>query len=149
MNNKIIVSRETLIFAFRYSLGRCSYAPDMIIQNIKDNINNISTNDIKLYIKEINECQNYGMHMDEQSWMDFKNYLELELKKRENNDIVNTLLNDDDIMYCHICRTPMDWIRQENIKDLGICNVCICPECRKIIYCPINKYKRKEDENNE
>jgi hypothetical protein len=82
MNNKIKVDREILFFAFKYLIGKSSYAPDIIIKNIKNNINNINTNYIELYIKEINEYQKYGMHTDEQSWLNFKDDLESELEKR-------------------------------------------------------------------
>lgn len=81
--NKFKVDREILIFAFRYALGRESFAPSIVTDNIKANIDNINTNDIKLYIKEINECNNYGMEMDKQHWLKFKNYLENILYKRK------------------------------------------------------------------
>ena len=76
------VERDILIFAFRYSLGRMSYAPYKVVDTIKSNIKNISTDDIKLYIKEIKECQNFGMDFDKSIWLDFLEYLEEELKKR-------------------------------------------------------------------
>lgn len=82
MDKILKVDRETLFFAFRYALGRMSYAPITVIDNIKANIDNISTGDIKAYIKEINECQNFGMEMDKIEWLKFKDYLEEELRKR-------------------------------------------------------------------
>lgn len=83
MNNKFKIDREILIFAFRYALGRSSFAPKIVTDNIKTNINNISTGDIKLFIKEINECTCYGMEMDKQHWLNFKDYLEDILNKRK------------------------------------------------------------------
>ena len=77
------VDRETLFFAFRYALGRMTYAPYTITENIKANIDNVSTGDIKLYIKEIKECSNYGMKFDEKYWLEFVAFLEEELNKRE------------------------------------------------------------------
>ena len=76
------VERDVLIFAFRYSLGRMSYAPYKVIETIKNNIKLISTDDIKLYIKEIKECQDLGISFDEGCWLDFLAYLECELNKR-------------------------------------------------------------------
>lgn len=84
MNNNLKIDRDILIYAFRYSLGRSSYAPSIVTDNIKANINNISTNDIELFIKEINECSSYGMKMDEQHWLDFKDYLQDILNQRIN-----------------------------------------------------------------
>lgn len=81
---KLIVDREIMFFAFRYALGRMTYAPNSVISSIKDNIINISTTDIKQYIKEIHECENYGMSFDETTWTNFAKYLENELKNREN-----------------------------------------------------------------
>jgi hypothetical protein len=87
MDKKFKVDREILLFAFRYSLGRMSYAPAVITDNIKLNINNISTEDIEVYIKEINEYENYGMEMDRQHWLNFKDYLQRELDRR--NGLMN------------------------------------------------------------
>lgn len=85
---KLIVDREIMFFAFRYALGRMTYAPYSVIKSIKDNIINISTEDIKQYIKEIYECENYGMSFDKTEWINFAKYLENELKKRENQNRV-------------------------------------------------------------
>lgn len=82
MDKKFRVDRETLFFAFRYALGRMTYAPDTVMDNIKANIKDISTGDIETYIKEIKECENYGMDMDKKHWLNFNDYLENELKKR-------------------------------------------------------------------
>ena len=82
MDKKLNVDREVLFFAFRYALGRMSYAPSTIMENIKHNIKEISTGDIRAYVKEIEECEHYGMKMDERHWLDFKTYLEAELEKR-------------------------------------------------------------------
>jgi hypothetical protein len=81
MNNNIKVDRDILIYAFRYALGRSSFAPVIVTDNIKANINNISTGDIQLFIKEINECTYYGMKMDKQHWLNFKDYLQNTLNK--------------------------------------------------------------------
>lgn len=76
------VDRNILFFAFRYALGRMSYAPSTVTDNIKANITNVSTTDILAYIKEIKEFTNYGMEMDKIHWLNFVDYLENELKKR-------------------------------------------------------------------
>lgn len=76
------VDRNILFFAFRYALGRMSYAPYTVTSAIKDNIDNISTEDIRQYIKEINEYEGFGMDFDKEHWLSFANFLENELKIR-------------------------------------------------------------------
>lgn len=83
MGKAIQVDREILFFAFRYALGRKSYAPLVIENNIKANIENIDINEIKAFIREIAECEDYGMDMDKQHWTSFKAYLENVLVERE------------------------------------------------------------------
>ncbi len=82
MDKNLSVDREVLFFAFRYALGRMSYAPSTVMDNIQTNIKKISDGDIKQYIKEINECEHYGMEMDERHWLEFKQFLEKELENR-------------------------------------------------------------------
>ena len=83
MDKKCMVDREMMIFAFRYALGRMTYAPSTVVDNIKANIDKISTGDIQLYIKEIKEFKQYGMEMDKKHWLNFVDYLQKELFKRE------------------------------------------------------------------
>lgn len=83
MDNNIMVDRDIMIYAFRYALGRQSFAPVTVVENIKHNIDKISDNDLKLYIKEIKEFENYGMEFDKAHWLSFVSYLEKELKSRE------------------------------------------------------------------
>lgn len=80
--SNITVSREVLLFAFRYSLGRETYAPYVVTKAIKDNIKNITDEDINLYIKEILECSMYGADMDKEHWLDFAEYLKGILRER-------------------------------------------------------------------
>lgn len=80
MDKKHLVDRDILFYAFRYALGRRSYAPAVVVDNIKANIRNISKGDIKAYIREISECDDLGDEMDVRFWNGFKNYLENELK---------------------------------------------------------------------
>lgn len=77
------VDRNTLLFSLRYSLGRESAAPSIIIDNIKHNIDLLDADDLHLFIKEISDCSNYGMNFDKTNWENFSEYLKAELKKRE------------------------------------------------------------------
>lgn len=76
MDKTLKVDRETLFYAFRYALGRASFAPSVVMDNIKANIDDLSIGDVKAYIKEIGECKHLGMDMDESEWLRFKDYLE-------------------------------------------------------------------------
>jgi hypothetical protein len=44
MNKKYNVDRDILFYAFRYSLGRMTFAPTTVMDNIKANINIIYHN---------------------------------------------------------------------------------------------------------
>ena len=77
------VDRFILMFALRYVLGRKTTASQIVVDNIKANIDKIPSDEIQAYIKEIEECKNYGMEMDRRVWMDFKTYLQDELNKRK------------------------------------------------------------------
>ena len=53
--------RELLIYAFRYVLGRRSYAVSTVVELLKKNWDIISEGDKRLYINEIKECKEiYG-----------------------------------------------------------------------------------------
>lgn len=80
--NIVCVNRDIIIYAFRYALGRQSYAPSIVIETIKDNIENLDKSDISLFIKEINESNNWGMKIDKEHWYNFRKYLIQELEKR-------------------------------------------------------------------
>lgn len=77
------VNRDILIYAFRYALGRMSYAPSIVTDAVKDNIDNISSEDIRLYIKEIYDCEGYGIEFDKEHWLNFAKYLEDVLQDRD------------------------------------------------------------------
>lgn len=83
MGKNIKVDRETLFYAFRYAMGRMSFAPSTVMDNIKENINGLSTGDIQAYAREIGECAHLGMEMDIKEWHEFKEYLERELENRK------------------------------------------------------------------
>ena len=74
---QIVVSKDILIFAMRYALGRMTFAPTIVIENIKSNMLNFTPNEIDIMIKDI-EYQagfGYGHECDEELWLDFANYL--------------------------------------------------------------------------
>lgn len=90
MDKNFKVERDILVFAMRYALGRMTFAPITVIENIKHNIDLLNENDIKLLIKDIEEQKDfggYGMNCDEKVWMDFKNYLKSLLVLRESENL--------------------------------------------------------------
>ena len=56
--------REMLIYAFRYALGRQSYAPHTMMDIILKNKNILSEQDIELIIREIDEAVEDNMAGD-------------------------------------------------------------------------------------
>ena len=74
---QIVVSKDILIFAMRYALGRMTFAPTIVIENIKSNMLNFTPNEIDIMIKDI-EYQagfGYGHECDEELWLAFASYL--------------------------------------------------------------------------
>lgn len=83
-NDKVFeVDRNILFFSFRYALGRMTYAPSTVIDNIKFNLDKIPSHEIELYIREIEEFENYGMDCDVKTWTSFLKFLKIELEKRQ------------------------------------------------------------------
>lgn len=82
MSGYLKVDRNMLIFALRYALNRSSYAPCVVVDNIKYNIKNISTDDIKLYIKDIKDGCEINPNCDKGYWQEVLVYLEGVLGER-------------------------------------------------------------------
>ena len=64
------------IAAFRYALGRSSYITSAISDIIRDNVDVLTDNTVKLMIKEIEECENLGMDCDKEVWPYLSEFLE-------------------------------------------------------------------------
>ena len=77
-NNKYLkVDRSVLMFAMRYAIGRQTFAPTIVMENIKYNIHLLSSNEIGMMVRDINDhIGSYGMEPDRKQWMNFKEYLE-------------------------------------------------------------------------
>lgn len=77
MDKEFRVERDILIFAMRYALGRMTFAPLTVIDNIKHNIDLFTANDLKILIRDIEGQADlgYGMDCDEKVWLRFKEYL--------------------------------------------------------------------------
>jgi hypothetical protein len=79
------MSKEILIFAFRYAIERASYSTVSVMNNIINNLDKLSDNDLSLFIREINEFQNFVDYIEKDAWMDFSYQLQKELVGREKN----------------------------------------------------------------
>ena len=63
--------RELMIYAFRYTLGRSTYAPHTVIKILHDNWNFLTKSDKELYQREIREAIDHdmaGMSVDKNAW---------------------------------------------------------------------------------
>ena len=75
------LDEEILFYAFRYALGRMTYAVGTVSDCIIRNWDNLSEHKQTLIQKEINEAierDNYGMDMDKVSW---KRILQLKIRE--------------------------------------------------------------------
>lgn len=78
MDKSFLVERDILIYALRYSLGRRTFAPTTVIENIKHNINKFRKTDLELIIRDIEEQKNFGGYGDKcdiDNWLNFKQYI--------------------------------------------------------------------------
>lgn len=78
MDKQFRVERDMLIYAMRYALGRMTFAPSTVIENIKCNINLFNNDELKMLIRDIEDQAGfgYGMECDTQTWLSFREYLE-------------------------------------------------------------------------
>lgn len=79
---EIVVDTHTLFFAFKYALGRKSAAPSIVMTAIIKNMEKLNDVELKRYIKEIEECKDYGLDTDKENWLNLKKDLEAELEFR-------------------------------------------------------------------
>lgn len=76
-NKNLEIDKDMLIFGMRYALGRQTFAPTIVIENIKHNIDKIDNNIIDIMIRDIEgHPGSLGMDCDVRKWMAFKKYLE-------------------------------------------------------------------------
>lgn len=77
-----------LISAFRYSLGRSSYVPSVIIDIIENNTKQVRESTLKLFINEIEErkrigLNSLGMSVDIESWLGLQEKLKEYIESKE------------------------------------------------------------------
>lgn len=64
------------LYAFRYALGRRTFAPIIVTDFLSRNLSTMSDFCIKKMIKEIDECTDYGDNCDRDIWLAFRSDLE-------------------------------------------------------------------------
>ena len=74
------VTEESLFYAFRYALGKKTFAPRIVMNDILDNIYSFEEKTIVMMIKEIEEAPCLGMDFDKIEWLKFKEKLKRIIK---------------------------------------------------------------------
>ena len=87
---------EIVFYAFRYCLGRCTYAVDDFCNYAIEHVSVIGRHELELMDKEITEAQEWddarekkefhgqlGMDCDRRSWLNLREVIRDELKRRD------------------------------------------------------------------
>lgn len=82
---KVEVHKDILFFAFKYAIKRKSYAPKIVMTNIMYNLKELDNLDLKRYIKEIEECKEFGFNNDKELWESLKKEMYRELSFRKHS----------------------------------------------------------------
>lgn len=81
-----------MLYALEYSIGRMTFAPQIVMKNIKQNIHMFSDYELGVIVKTIkNHEGSYGMRMDEVKWFEFLDYIKGVLHKRNSNKTYNDM----------------------------------------------------------
>lgn len=82
-NGKIEDISMILLSAERYALGRQTYIVQWTCEVIGGNTHLLTTKDLKVMIRDIENAGFYGADFDKKEWMDLLDILKLILSKRE------------------------------------------------------------------
>lgn len=74
-----------LLSAERYALGRQTYIVQWTCEFLANNTHLITTNDLKVIIRDIEQCECYGWDCDKEEWIKLLKILKEELSKRGEN----------------------------------------------------------------
>lgn len=74
---KLKVNADVLMYAFRYALGRQTFAGTIVCEAIRDNIEHLSIFQKEKMIEEIMEQgkYGYGMKCDRDTWLSLRDFL--------------------------------------------------------------------------
>jgi len=78
------VESSILAFAMRYAMGRMTFSPSTVMDNIQFNIELFKDHEIQILIRDIDDhIGSFGMESDRLQWMSFKEYLQFIIEERE------------------------------------------------------------------
>lgn len=80
------IEEDIVVFAFRYALGRMTYAVETVGQYIIDNVDKLHPETLRLLAKEIREaidCGDAGADMDVETWERVCHAAQKELQRPE------------------------------------------------------------------
>lgn len=66
---------HTLAFAMRYSMGRMTFAPSIVMDLIGSNLHLLSEDEIGMLVSDIEDARNLGEGAYREKWLEFKNTL--------------------------------------------------------------------------
>ena len=70
------VSDDIVVYAFRYCLGRRTYAVSDFVHEMIPKLHEISKSNRSIMLRDLDECKDFGMPMDKAEWLRFKVALE-------------------------------------------------------------------------
>lgn len=82
-NGKIEDISMILLSAERYALGRQTYIVQWTCEVIGGNTHLLTTKDLKVMIRDIENAESYGADFDKKEWLELLDILKLILSKRE------------------------------------------------------------------
>ena len=82
-NGKIEDISMMLLSAERYALGRQTYIVQWTCEVIGGNTHLLTTKDLKVMIRDIENAESYGADFDKKEWLELLDILKLILSKRE------------------------------------------------------------------
>lgn len=91
------------MFAFRYALGRRTFASSIVSSFLSERLDSLSDFTISQMIKEIDACTDYGDECDKATWYDFRDTLMREIYRREDEN--NRAEEEERINWC---KKPVD-----------------------------------------
>ena len=85
-NGKIEDISMILLSAERYALGRQTYIVQWTCEVIGGNTHLLTTKDLKVMIRDIENAESYGADFDKKEWLELLDILKLILSKREEKE---------------------------------------------------------------
>lgn len=86
VNGKIEDMSAMLLSAERYALGRQTYMVQWTCEFIAKNTQLLTTKNLKVMIRDIENAEYYGANFDKKEWLNLLNILKIDLEKRGTNE---------------------------------------------------------------